>query len=63
MKTQFDVLLKILQELIVRKQLAILDGLRTFDEYQYLLGELHGLEEAKREVLDIMQKHEEYEDD
>lgn len=63
MKTQFDVLLKTLQDLIARQQDAILDGVPTFEEYKCQLGVLWGMERAKREVLNMIQKHEEHEDD
>ena len=37
---------------------AIYSGVKDWDQYQYLTGKLHGLEETERELTDLLKKTE-----
>ena len=42
---------------------AIYSGVKDWDQYQYLTGKLHGLQEAEQELLDLLKKMELDDDD
>jgi hypothetical protein len=54
------------KELITRQDItkdAICNGVKDWDEYRYMTGKLHGLQEAEQELLDLLKKMELDDDD
>ena len=54
------------KELISRQTVveqAILQGVSNWDEYRYLTGKLHALQQEVQELTDLLKKQERYEDE